>query len=145
MARILIVTHAPRLARQLASTCLDGGHCICVAPNGRDAYRQVTSVPFDLVLVDARLPLLGCLTLAHMLRDLDVTAELPVVCVASSADDHVWLTAKVDAIVYRSAGVSELCHTLDRVLSRSQKLRTPVRAVKAGPTPTRLRVSFLPY
>src|SRR5271154_2865762 len=69
VGRRVLVVEDNEIQRDLASELLaDLGIWVTSAVNGREGVDQVTSVPFDLVLMDIRMPLMDGLTATKLIR-----------------------------------------------------------------------------
>ena len=66
--RILVVDDEPLIRWSLAETLSDRGYEVVEAADGRAAVRAVSASPFDVVLLDIRLPDSSDLTLLSRLR-----------------------------------------------------------------------------
>ena len=66
--RVLVVDDEPLIRWSLAETLSDRGYEVVEAADGRAAVRAVSASPFDVVLLDIRLPDSSDLTLLSRLR-----------------------------------------------------------------------------
>jgi CheY-like chemotaxis protein len=68
MARILVVEDERSSAEVAAVVCRAAGHTVDIAVNGCEAWERLKREPYDLVLLDLRMPQMDGLTLARLLR-----------------------------------------------------------------------------
>jgi two-component system NtrC family sensor kinase len=57
--RVLVVDDEEPILHYMRATLTAWGHTVEVARDGREAYRRVTTEPFDLIVCDLRMPRLG--------------------------------------------------------------------------------------
>ncbi len=84
MAKILIVDDSPTVRQllKLGLSRLPGVTCD-EAADGREALHKLDGGPFDLVLCDVNMPVLGGLGLLDELRQRPALKELPVIMVTT--------------------------------------------------------------
>lgn len=85
---VLVIDDEPLLRWSLAETLNEHGHTVAEAPDGAAALRAVASkvLPFDLVLLDLRLPDSKDLTLLTELRRLSPTSAVVLMTAFGTPD-----------------------------------------------------------
>jgi CheY-like chemotaxis protein len=120
--RILLADDNP-LNRRLATIILErAGHQVDVVADGRAALEAVQArgcTPYDLVLMDVRMPVMDGLEATARIRALSepTLARTPVVAVTANAmcgDDEVCLAAGMDGHVAKPITVASLLEAVGR-------------------------------
>jgi two-component system, sensor histidine kinase len=139
----------------------DRGHLVTVAANGEEAIATIAREPFDLILMDLQMPVMGGFEATHIIRERErgATTRLPIVamtahamagdeerCLAAGMDGY--LAKPIDAeklfrIVEAGAGASEDTIAFDepdllKRLCGNQALKARVLRVFAEDCPSRL-------
>lgn len=81
-ARILVAEDEEVVRRVLARTLEDAGYLVVAVENGWEAWRQVQNEPFDLLVTDHVMPLLGGKKLVEQVRGLN--PAMPVILVSGN-------------------------------------------------------------
>ncbi|GAB4285695.1 MAG: hypothetical protein Kow0092_39650 [Deferrisomatales bacterium] len=109
----------------LAKTVLEmAGHRVAVAWTGRDALDALQRAPFDLVLMDVEMPVMGGLEAARRIRDGQVPGcprDLPIVALTAHAlvgDRERFLAAGMDDYLAKPIQPEGLSEVLGRVLAK---------------------------
>lgn len=108
------------------------GHEVEVAENGREALEQLRKSPFDLVLMDVRMPDMDGLTAVKAVRRGEAgpdKAHTPVVALTAYAlkgDRERFLEAGMDDYLSKPIDLEELNRVLERALKRNGKGGEPV-------------------
>ena len=126
-ARVLIVGHSASDREALERAVLEEGHVPLVAGEAAEALERLRAAPFDLVLLDAHLPVMGGAEFLGTVRSDPECALVPVV-VVSAADELDVIARALEAgaddwlpIVFRPA---MLRARLDAALNRTQLRNT---------------------
>jgi len=103
-AHILVVDDEPDICWALERLLTRMGFAPFIAPNGTQALALARRMPFRMALVDAKLPDIEGIVLAHRLKQ--IRPGLPVVLVSGFFydDDHVVLEAKRLGIIQAFVG-----------------------------------------
>lgn len=95
--RILVVDDEPDICRNLADILTDLGHEVVTALDGEQALELIRERPFDVALLDFKMPGMNGLTLYHEIRKqrpeivaIIVTAYATPETTASALDAGVW-------------------------------------------------------
>jgi PAS domain S-box-containing protein len=97
------------------------GYHVSVATNGREALRALDLNPFDAVLLDVQMPVMGGFEAAAAIREREKTSggHTPIIAItahAMSGDREKCLAAGMDAYISKPIRSAELFKTLDRLL-----------------------------
>ena len=87
--RILVVEDEVRLARQIASALTEAGHDPVIVHDGERALREATETPFDLIVLDLRLPRMDGLDVLRHLRSQHVPSRVMVLTARGQVKDRV--------------------------------------------------------
>ena len=115
MARILIVEHERAIADLMAANLCLAGHACDQAYTGAQALQKLADRPYDLLLMDARLPDGGARALAERLPD-----GLPLVCLADRGRGGCG-EFDADACLSKPFEIVDLLTKVDVVLRRTGK------------------------
>src|SRR5438270_3049809 len=100
-SRILIVDDEPNVRLMFRTTLASTGAEIAVADDGEAALERLEGSPFDLVLLDLKMPGLGGMETLRRLRD--AGDDTPVVIVTAHGDvPHAVEAMKLGAIDFLS-------------------------------------------
>lgn len=134
MTRILIVEADPVAAEAAAMICKAARCAVSLAADAVEAMMLLQALPFDLVIVGARLPRKDGAALVAAIRQADAPyAALPVVGVAGALGDpaiEALRAAGADAVVTRPFRRDELAKAVARLLARG-----PARVTLFRPSP----------
>src|SRR5213082_2178786 len=86
---ILIVEDEVRLARQIASALTEAGHDPTVVHDGEGALDEVTRAPFDLIVLDIRLPGIDGFEVLRRLRAQHLASRVLVLTARGEVRDRV--------------------------------------------------------
>jgi DNA-binding response OmpR family regulator len=87
--RILIVEDEVPVARQIASALTEAGHDPKAIHDGETALAEVRKTPFDLIVLDIRLPGIDGFQVLHRLRRQHLTSRVLLLTARSAVDDRV--------------------------------------------------------
>ena len=119
--RVLLAEDNP-INRKLAVHLLKSrGYHVAVATNGREALRALDLNPFDAVLLDVQMPVMGGFEAAAAIREREKTSggHTPIIAITAHAmtgDREKCLAAGMDAYISKPIRSAELFKTLDRLL-----------------------------
>jgi len=120
--RILLAEDNP-VNQKLAVRMLEKrGHTVVVVPDGQQAVDAVESQPFDLVLMDVQMPVMGGFEAAAAIREREKTTgrHLPIIAMTAHAmkgDRERCLEAGMDGYVPKPIRSEELFEAIDTVLA----------------------------
>jgi diguanylate cyclase (GGDEF)-like protein/PAS domain S-box-containing protein len=118
-ARLLVVDDEPRLLESLSELLSSLGHRISTAGTGRAALAMLDEQPFDLVLLDLRLPDLGGHAVMEHIRDRGLGVGVIVVSGESSIDAAIGaLKRGADDYVRKPYALPELLKAIEHTLQR---------------------------
>lgn len=98
----------------------EDGYTVITASDGDEALRKIKSDKPDLVTLDIRMPGMDGIEVLHHIREMD--KEIPVIMSTAYGeyrnDFNVWAS---DAYVVKTANLSELKETIERLLTGDKK------------------------
>ena len=97
MARILIADDSASVRLLLVSALAGDGHDVVQVADGMNAFRLLTTEPFEVAVLDVSMPVPDGLTLCRMLRDAPGLGHLAVVIVSADASEAAALASGADA------------------------------------------------
>ncbi len=118
--RLLIADDNPVNCR-LAGIMLErAGHSVATVANGAEAVEQVQAQPFDAVLMDVQMPVMGGLEATRRIRALadPALARLPIIAITANAmqgDDRDCYAAGMTGYVTKPIDRAALLETLERL------------------------------
>jgi len=96
------------------------GHHLTIAENGAEALKAMEYGPFDLVLMDIRMPVMNGIDAAIEIRNLpDERASIPVIALTADAmPDNVdlYLQAGMNAVITKPVELPHLLQAMDQAL-----------------------------
>jgi DNA-binding response OmpR family regulator len=87
--RILIVEDEVPVARQIAATLTEDGHDPKIVHSGEAALDEANKKPFDLIVLDIRLPGIDGFQVLQRLRDQHLASRVLLLTARSAVDDRV--------------------------------------------------------
>lgn len=87
-AHVLIVEDDPVLQRVLQMQLNSLGYRVSIGSDGVEGFEQAQADPPDVILLDLMMPRMNGFQLLKRLKTLDGLAEIPVVILTASHDDH---------------------------------------------------------
>ncbi len=118
-ARLLLVDDEPRLLASLSELLSGLGHRISTAATGHAALTLLAEQPFDLVLLDLRLPDLGGHAVMEHIRDRGLDLGVVVVSGETGIDAPIGaLKRGADDYVRKPYALPELLKAVDHTLQR---------------------------
>lgn len=122
MARILIAEHDPVAVEAAAMICKAARCTVTAVDTGVEALLLLDALPFDIVIVGARLPRMDGAALTAAIRGSHAPyAALPIVGVAGVMDEtaiEALKAAGADAVVTRPFRHDDLAKAVARLLAR---------------------------
>jgi DNA-binding response OmpR family regulator len=125
--RILLVEDDAALGEALAEALVDQRYVVDVARDGEKGWQQVTTLPYDLVLLDVTLPKLDGMRLCQRLRTQGY--HLPLMMLTArdtSADKISGLDAGADDYVVKPFDLPELLARIRALLRRGSSIAAPI-------------------
>jgi DNA-binding response OmpR family regulator len=87
--RILIVEDEVPVARQIAAALTEDGHDLKVVHSGEAALEEASKTPFDLIVLDIRLPGIDGFQVLQRLRDQHLASRVLLLTARGAVDDRV--------------------------------------------------------
>jgi two-component system sensor histidine kinase/response regulator len=119
------------------------GHIAVVVPNGRDAVDAIAREPFDVVLMDVQMPVMGGFEATRLIRDLEAGSgrRTPIIAVTARAmkgDLEACLEAGMDGFVPKPIRAARLLEAMEKLATRSQPetIGQTVSGAKSGSAAT---------
>ncbi|TAL18467.1 PAS domain S-box protein [bacterium] len=103
------------------------GHIVTVAANGQKALEALAKEPFDLVLMDIQMPVLGGLETTRRIREGTIPGIPPDILIvaltahAITGDREKFLAASMDDYVTKPIDVDEIYRVLEETAGKRQK------------------------
>ena len=122
-ARILLVEDELNMARTLAKNLERAGYEVEHAPHGEAALARLTSVTFDIVLTDLKMPVMDGLDLLRHVRARD--ADAAVIMLTGAADVSVAvesLKQGASDFILKPVDLDQILLSAERALERRQLL-----------------------
>jgi len=117
--KILLADDEPDIQLLVSMALEDSGHEIVTANDGREALEKVRAGPFDLIILDAMMPVMGGIEAFGQLAASPSTARIPVIFMTARPED----AALSDALVRGARGyirkpfdVDTLCSDIEACL-----------------------------
>ena len=117
----MLVEDDSRLADSLAEVLLAQRYIVDLARDGEAGWQQITSAPYDLVVMDVTLPKLDGLGLCGRMRDRGLTTPVLMLTARDTSSDKVLgLDAGADAYMVKPFHLEELLAQVRALLRRGQ-------------------------
>ncbi|MDT8436451.1 MAG: sigma-54 dependent transcriptional regulator [Gemmatimonadota bacterium] len=137
--RILIVDDELSVRTSLREWFLEDGFDVTTAEDGLDALRRLDEGPFDLMIVDLKMPGMDGISLQRRVREIDPSATIIILTAFASVETAVE-ALKMGAFDYVTKPVDpdELSHTVRKALERKHlteenlRLREKVSELAGG-------------
>ncbi|NJL36580.1 MAG: response regulator transcription factor [Leptolyngbyaceae cyanobacterium SM1_4_3] len=124
--RILLVEDDARLGEALLEALTDQRYVVDVARDGEKGWQQVTTLPYDLILLDVTLPKLDGMSLCQRLRIQGYHQPLMMLTARdTSADKIAGLDAGADDYVVKPFDLPELLARVRALLRRGGSGSSP--------------------
>jgi len=118
--RILLADDEPDIQLLVSMALAETGHEIVMADNGREALEKARSGAFDLILLDAMMPVMGGFEAYRHLAADPATAAVPVLFMTARPDDEdlrAALALGARGIIQKPFDVDTLARDIDKHLS----------------------------
>lgn len=120
-ARILVVDDDPELRESLAEVLQEAGFAVIVAETGEDALCRIDEAPFDLILLDLMMPLLGGMEALPLLKKKCAKARIIMITAFSTVEVAVEAMRKgADDYLSKPFKVSDLLMTVRRNIEEAR-------------------------
>ncbi len=118
--RLLIADDNPVNCKLAAIMLSKAGHEVQIVTNGQEALDAVTEIPFDAVLMDVQMPVMGGLEATRRIRALPdaAAAGLPIIAITANAmrgDDDDCFAAGMNGYVTKPIDRATLLATVERL------------------------------
>ena len=126
--RIMIVDDEQSVRSSLREWFLEDGFEVETTEDGLDALKKLESGPFDLMIVDLKMPRMDGISLQRRLQEVDPTGTV-IILTAFAAVDTAVEALKLGAFDYVTKPVDpdELSHTVRRALEQKRLTEENVR------------------
>ena len=125
--RILLVEDDVHLAASLSDALTAQQYAVDVVRDGETAWHYLTSLRYDLTLMDVTLPLLDGLSLCQRMRDRGNHAPVLMLTARDTSADKVsGLDAGADAYMVKPFNLSELLAQVRALLRRGSTAVSPI-------------------
>lgn len=115
---ILVVEDDPKIATYLVRGLEEAGYAVDLAHNGREALDWISTVTFDLIILDILLPEVDGITVCREIRKQDIRTPVIMLTARDTIDNRVeGLDAGADDYLVKPFALQELFARL-RALSR---------------------------
>ncbi|MFE9776194.1 response regulator transcription factor [Streptomyces sp. NPDC005931] len=124
MARVLIADDDADIRDLVAFKLDQNGHHVTTVEDGLAALRVAREEPFDLVLLDIRMPGMSGLDVCRELRATARTASLPVILITARSqegDVELGFAAGADDYIVKPFSPRELSSRVTAVLTRVER------------------------
>ncbi len=119
---ILLVEDNP-VNQKVASRILNRvGHTCVVVENGKVAVARLQEEPFDLVLMDIQMPVMGGIQATQAIRELPGGADIPIIAVTANAmagDRERYLQAGMNEYISKPIDREELYSIIENLFSNT--------------------------
>jgi DNA-binding response OmpR family regulator len=124
MARVLIADDDPDIRDLVAFKLTQSDHQVTAVEDGMAALRAAREQPFDLVLLDIRMPGMSGLDVCRAVRAASETASLPVILITARSqegDVELGFAAGADDYIVKPFSPRELSSRVAAILSRVER------------------------
>jgi signal transduction histidine kinase/DNA-binding response OmpR family regulator/CHASE3 domain sensor protein len=138
---VLIVDDEEYNRKLLATILKNHNATFREACNGKEALREINANPFDVILMDARMPDLdGIEATVELRKSKDIrTRNTPVIALTAAVtndDKEIYRRAGMNGFLAKPFKEQELINEIERVISNEEK-KEPMEKENAKPNPTR--------
>jgi CheY-like chemotaxis protein len=116
---ILVADDEPNIARLVQMSLERNGYTVVLAPDGREALKQVADSRPDLILLDVMMPHVDGFEVLEKLKGDPATRDIPVIMMTVKARDADTFEATergAAAFLWKPVNPSDLLATVDLVL-----------------------------
>jgi CheY-like chemotaxis protein len=117
--RVLVAEDTPANQKLIQTILTRRGHHVQIVANGQDAVAAVQATPYDIVLMDIQMPVMGGLEAAEAIRLIPMAAgqaRVPIVALTAHAmrgDERRCLEAGMDAYVAKPIDTRKLIDLIE--------------------------------
>jgi len=126
--RILLVEDSPTNQALFDAVLTGAGHRVRIAPNGQAALAALRAEPFDLVLMDGQMPVMGGTDTARAIRNApEPFATLPIIALTANAlvqDEAAYRAAGMDDYLAKPVDLDHLLAKADEWIGRRGTARS---------------------
>ena len=123
MTKILIVEDDRDIRELVVLTLQFSGFDVVSASDGAQAVEKASSEPFDLILMDVRMPRMSGYEACRKLRQMDVTRETPIVFLSAKGQDaeiQAGLDAGANHYILKPFAPDMLADKINEVLNNNR-------------------------
>ncbi|MGB3695032.1 MAG: response regulator transcription factor [Spirulinaceae cyanobacterium] len=125
--RILLVEDDIPLAETLAEALSDLGYIVDLVSDGEIAWQYITTLEYDIVLLDVMLPKLSGLAVCQKMRSQNYTMPILMLTARDTSNDKVaGLDAGADDYVIKPIDLPELFARIRALLRRGNNQSSPI-------------------
>lgn len=122
--RILIVEDNATNQRLAMTVLTASGYAVDAVADGSEAVRAVQSLPYDLILMDIRMPVMGGVEATKRIRALDLpVADCPIIAMTANAirgDREEYLAAGMNDYISKPIDIHGLIQKIEEHIGRAQ-------------------------
>lgn len=119
----MLVAEDASANRELVQVILENhGYAVTLTSNGLDTVERLTHEPFDVVLMDVKMPVLNGLDATRQIRALPHRSNIPIIATTAHAmpgDREECLAAGMDEYLAKPIDARELISLVERLTGRS--------------------------
>jgi CheY-like chemotaxis protein len=134
-ARVLVAEDNPANQRLVEIILTSLGYRVRIAPDGAEAVRAAETEPFDLILMDIRMPVLDGFEAARAIRRLHGPAgEAPIVAVTADMRPRIQedaYAAGMNACIFKPIDITALTDLAERWTGGALTPRSPSRSARS--------------
>ncbi len=118
-ARILVVEDEPDIRELVVITLAFNGFEVASAADGEEALAMAASAPYDLIILDVRMPRMTGYEACRRLRQRDSTKETPIIFLSAKGQEsevQAGLEAGADEYIIKPFAPSDLARRVQAAL-----------------------------
>ncbi|MDX1663847.1 MAG: response regulator [Candidatus Promineifilaceae bacterium] len=122
MAKILIAEDDQDIRELVVLTLQFSGFDVVSASDGAQAVEKASSEPFDLILMDVRMPRMNGYEACRKLREMEATRDTPIVFLSAKGQDaeiQAGLDAGATQYILKPFAPDMLAEKINEVLNKS--------------------------
>lgn len=121
-SKILVVDDQPGIRLLLSDVFMNKGYCVSVAQTGKEALDKIYRKPFDLIMLDYRIPIInGQEIIKQMEHDKIVVPIILMSGLIENIKREFILDSMVVEYIAKPFNIQDVCKTVKDILSRSVK------------------------
>ena len=138
--RLLLIEDEEDAARMIAKGLRQDSHSVDTAGDGESGLDKALGHPYDLIVLDIRLPVKDGWTVCHELRQAGLQTPILILTASGAYDDRVkGLDLGADDYLVKPFDINELLARVRALLRRKPLLQDPVIQVETLEVDTRSR------